>query len=313
MDAVRAAEGFKRLEKIEKGWSGDQKWRVEDENGEEYLLRITKNERAITRAENFEYQKRLYSLGVPMPEPIEAGYCDEGAYTLERYLRAKDAEETIRSSSSEKKYEFGVQAGRILRTIHSVEAPEKLPDWEARFGAKIDRKIKLYRECPIKFEGAERIIDYLNSNRALLSGRRQTLQHGDYHIGNMMILGEKLFVIDFDRIDFGDPEEEFNRIVWCAAASPEFASGRIDGYFEGDFIPADFFGRLMLYIGSNTLSSIPWAIPFGEGEIETMKRQAAQVLDFTDGFTRTVPRWYCGKKAIREQKPESQREAAADE
>ena len=59
----------------------------------------------------------------------------------------------------------------------------------------------------------------------------------------------------------------------------------------------EFWRRMLLYIASNTLSSIPWAIPFGEGEIETMKRQARDVLEFSQGFTRPVPLWYCGKKA----------------
>jgi len=32
---------------------------------------------------------------------------------------------------------------------------------------------------------------------------------------------------DFNRLDYGDPWEEFNRIVWCAGISKQFASGRI--------------------------------------------------------------------------------------
>ena len=60
--------------------------------------------------------------------------------------------------------------------------------------------------------------------------------------------------------------EEFNRIVWCAQAAPAFASGMVDGYFDGD-VPMEFWKLLALYICSNTLSSLPWAIPFGEGEV----------------------------------------------
>ena len=52
----------------------------------------------------------------------------------------------------------------------------------------------------------------------MLANRPQSFQHGDYHIGNMMIENNKIVIIDFDRYDFGDPWEEFNRIVWCAQA-----------------------------------------------------------------------------------------------
>ena len=52
-----------------------------------------------------------------------------------------------------------------------------------------------------------------------------------------------------------------------------FASGMADGYFDNN-VPPDFWRLLALYIGSNTLASLPWAIPFGEEEVQTMRRQA---------------------------------------
>lgn len=65
-----------------------------------------------------------------------------------------------------------------------------------------------------------------NTHRHLFKGRPRTYQHGDYHIGNMMIGDDKqLYIIDFNRNDFGDPWEEFNRIVWCAPNTPLFATG----------------------------------------------------------------------------------------
>ena len=101
----------------------------------------------------------------------------------------------------------------------------------------------------------------------------------------------KLTIIDFNREDYGDPWEEFNRIVWCAQASPHFARGRIDGYFGTP--PPELFWRLLaLYIASNTLSSIFWAVPFGEREIQTMTRQAADVLRWFDDMKNPVPVWY---------------------
>jgi aminoglycoside phosphotransferase (APT) family kinase protein len=132
---------------------------------------------------------------------------------------------------------------------------------------------------------------YLASNRHLLAGRPQCFQHGDYHIGNMMIENGTLVIIDFDRYDFGDPWEEFNRIVWCAQSAPAFATGIVDGYFDGE-PPLLFWKLLALYISSNTLSSLPWAIPFGEKEIQTMIKQAADVLRWYDNMQNPVPTWY---------------------
>ena len=53
-----------------------------------------------------------------------------------------------------------------------------------------------------------------------------------------------------------------------------------------------FWELLALYICSNTLSSLPWAIPFGEEEIQTMRHQAAEVLSWYDNMRRVIPTWY---------------------
>ena len=91
--------------------------------------------------------------------------------------------------------------------------------------------------------------------------RPQTYPHGDYHIGNMMIGNNgQLYVIDFNRNDYGDPWEEFNRIVWSAQATP--------------------------------LSSLSWAIPFGQEQIDVMIKQAQDVLEWYDDMVMCVPKWY---------------------
>ena len=107
-----------------------------------------------------------------------------------------------------------------------------------------------------------------------------------------MILEQgELKIIDFDRYDFGDSWEEFNRIVWSVAASPRFASGQLHGYFDGE-PPLEFFKLLAFYIASNTLSSIYWAIPFGQSEINVMRRQSQDVLTWFDNMKNPVPAWY---------------------
>lgn len=247
---------FISKELINNGWSCDKKYCVTTTDGVKYLLRVTPKEKSANRAEMFRMQQQVAALGVPMCRPIEIGSCDEGLYTVQTWVDGKDAEEIIPHLNNSEQYAYGLEAGRILKVIHSIPAPENQPDWEQRFNAKIDCKIEMYNDCHVKFEGAEDIMAYIESNRFLLSNRRQSYQHGDYHIGNMMIEKNKIVIIDFDRYDFGDPWEEFNRIVWCAQASPIFASGIINGYFDNE-VPLEFWKLLALYISSNMLSSIP--------------------------------------------------------
>ncbi|MBQ3147308.1 MAG: phosphotransferase [Oscillospiraceae bacterium] len=281
---------------IEKGWSGDRKYCASTADGGKYLLRISPLEKHDRRKREFDKMCEVAALGIPMAQPVEFGVCHEGVYTIESFIEGVDAEKYIAGLPAEKQYFYGLDAGRILAKLHTIPAPADAPAWESRFNAKIDRKIAMYAGCTLKYESGEAFLKYIAENRHLLRARPQSYQHGDYHIGNMMIdRNGALTIIDFDRDDFGDPWEEFNRIVWCAQAAPAFASGMVDGYFD-DEVPMEFWELLALYICSNTLGSLPWAIPFGEKEIQVMRNQATQVLAWYDGMKNAVPGWYLKMK-----------------
>ena len=285
---------FVTKEPINKGWSSDKKYCVTDENGTRYLLRVSDISEYDKKLSEFNMMKQVSALGVPMCHPVEFGVSDEGVYSIQSWIDGEDAEDIIPTLSDTEQYVYGLEAGHILRRIHSIPAPAAQEDWETRFNRKMDYKIEKYTECSLKYENGQAFIDYINENRHLLKGRPQTYQHGDYHIGNMMIGRDgKLYIIDFNRNDFGDPWEEFNRIVWGAQKSPIFASGMVNGYFDSD-VPLEFWKLLALYISSNTLSSLPWAIPFGDEQIQVMVNQAKDVLSWYDDMKNPVPTWYKG-------------------
>ena len=279
-------------EAIHKGWSSDQKYCVTDEKGVRYLLRVSDIKQYDAKQSEFMMMQRVASLGIPMCLPIEFGICEEGVYSIQSWIDGESAEEVIPQLSNKEQYDYGFEAGQILRRIHSIPAPSSQEDWEVRFNRKMDTKIKRYNECPIQCPKGQAFIDYIHANRHLIKERPQVYQHGDYHIGNMMIDNTgKLFIIDFNRNDFGDPWEEFNRIVWCAQKSSPFASGMVDGYFDNQ-VSMVFWQLLALYIASNTLSSIYWAIPFGEAEVKKMLQQAEEILNWYDDMKNIIPTWY---------------------
>lgn len=286
---------FISREPINKGWSKDKKYRVKAEDGRAYLLRVSAMEQYDRKKHEYELTCQVATLGIPMCRPVAFGTSEEGVYTVQTWIDGVDAEEAIRQLTGDQQYAYGLEAGRILKKIHQIPAPQDIEDWEKRFNRKADRKIQIYEACPLKYENGQALIDCVNANRHWLKNRPQVYQHGDYHIGNMMIGNDsRLYVIDFDREDYGDPWEEFNRIVWCAQQAPRFASGMVDGYFDHD-VPLAFWQLLTLYISSNTLSSLPWAIPFGDEEIEVFQRQTRDVLAWYDNMRRTIPTWYSGE------------------
>ena len=282
---------FLTKEPINKGWSCDKKYLVTTADGIKYLLRITPSEKSANREKMYLMQKEVEKLGVPMCKPVDFGACDEGIYILQTWIDGKDAEEVIPYLADSEQYALGLEAGGFLSKIHSIPAPSNQPDWERRINDKADLRIRKYNECELKYDNGQAFIDFINANRYLLKNRPQCYQHGDYHIGNMMIENGKIAIIDFDRYDFGDPWEEFKSITWCAQASPLFASGMVNGYFDND-VPMEFWKLLAFYISLGTITSLPWAIPYGEGEIKTMRSLAKEVLEWYDNMQNPVPKWY---------------------
>ena len=278
-------------EPITKGWSCDNKYCVSTTDGTKYLLRVTSSKKSESRKMLFKMLQEVVKLGIPMCKPVEFGTCDEGVYALHTWIDGKDAEEVIPLLPETEQYVLGIKAGEILKKIHSIPAPKTQEDWHTRFNRKTDWKIQKYNECGVRFDGDSKIIEYLKNNRDVFKNRPQSFQHGDYHMGNMMIENNELVIIDFDRFDFGDPWEEFNRIVWCAQSAPYFATGMVDGYFDKT-PPMLFWQCLAFYIASNTLSSIYWALDFGQSDLDIMIKQSGDVLSWYDNMQTVVPIWY---------------------
>ncbi|KNF09373.1 aminoglycoside phosphotransferase Aph [Gottschalkia purinilytica] len=282
------------VEKINKGWSKDEKYYIKAIDGNELLLRISDISQYDNKKREFEAIKKLGDIDILMSRPIDFGICNNGqlTYSLFTWIEGEDAEKVIPTLSDKDQYQLGVKSGEFLRKMHQIPPKKNQVSWEKYYNRKINRNMTNYKECGIHLGGSDKIIKYIEQNRYLLASRPQSFQHGDYHVGNMIVTKSgELGIIDFNRFDYGDPWEEFNRITWCAGISALFASGRINGYFNNN-VPELFFKLMALYIASNQLSSIHWAIPFGKKEVEVMIKQAETVLGWYDEFQTYIPNWY---------------------
>ena len=83
-------------------------------------------------------------------------------------------------------------------------------------------------------------------------------------------------------------KSSFNSTANSSYDTPLFATGMVNGYFDND-VPMEFWELLALYISSNTLSSVPWAIPFGDEQIQVMVNQAKDILSWYDDMKNPVP------------------------
>lgn len=294
MFSIPGYEQFNKFILIEKGWSSDKKYMATTNSKEKILLKVSDIKELDRKKAEFEAIEKISKLGIPMMMPLQLGTIDSKnlVYMIFSWIDGAEAEIIMPVLTVAEQRKLGYESGSILRKIHSIPAPSTQLDWAERFNAKIDRNINKYKSCGLKAPMEDRIIRYINDNRKFLADRPQTIQHGDYHVGNIFITPTKeISIIDFNRWDYGDPWEEFNRIVWTIQSSEIFASSQLDGYFK-DSIPDIFFRLMALYIASNALASIPWAIPFGESDVSAMLRNIDLMLEHYKGFETFIPSWY---------------------
>ncbi|MCT4663167.1 MAG: phosphotransferase [Tissierellales bacterium] len=289
---IPGSDSWSSIEFVNKGWSDDKKYHIVNNCGKHLLLRISDKECYEFKKKEHDIMKLVSKLDFDMTRVRDFGTCNQGIYMVLDWLEGKDLESVIGDFSIKEQYRLGYESGQILRKIHGIDVDIEPFSWEEKFGKKMDRKLSAYEKCPLKYENGDVFVNYINESRQLIVDRPIVFQHGDYHIGNMIYTKSgHVGIIDFGRFDFGDPWEEFNRIIWDAKSSPPFATGRIDGYFDGN-VPNEFFDLLAIYIANNSISSLPWAIDFGDHEIEVMKRQAEEILDDFCNFEMSTPKWY---------------------
>ncbi len=281
--------------KITKGWSQDLKYHLEAMDGKQYLLRLLPaSQLEAKRLEQFYLQqlpsKKLFSIPLAVGEITHEGH--SYAYTLTDWIHGDDAEEKMGFFPKDMQYQLGLKAGQMLQDIHRIPVVDKKTPWEVTFDSKITRKLVAYESCSETFEEAQFFLDVIQEYRHLIKGRPSVFMHGDFHIGNMVITpNHDVGIIDFNRFDFGDPYDEFNRMMFTADTSPHFATGIIQGYFN-HHIPDDFFPLMMLYNAVNQIGSIPWAIPLGKAEVENMKVYATKIAKSYRSVMDSVPKWY---------------------
>ena len=278
---------------VDKGWSGDRKYKALTADGTAYFLRISPMNKLENRRLQFSHMEQVRDLGVRVSGPVELGVCAEGVYTLLEWIEGRDAEPMLPTLDGERQYAYGLDAGRMLKRIHSLPAPIPAEPWADRYQRKLDAKIAAYRACPVQYEDGELYLELLERERHLVQDRPQMWLHGDYHCGNLMFDSQmRLTVIDFDREDVGDPWYEFNRIIWDGRAAPAYARGMVDGYFEGEQIPEEFWHLMRLYLCQNMVSSVVWARDLSERDLQIAIENGRRVLEWYDDLREIVPNWY---------------------
>jgi len=295
MLGIPGSEAFKKVEPIDKGWSGDEKYYIETDGGRRLLLRVASVARHARKKAEYEMLGRVAALGVATSAPVDFGLCGDGkgVYQLLDWVDGEDAQTVLPTLPGTQQYALGLKAGELLRKIHAVPAPEGTKDWAARFRRKVRGWIRKYN-CKPKTHCATgaMLVRYLKENRCVLAARPQTLIHGDYNAENIIAMpGGEVGAIDFSSYNsaYGDPWWDFNNAAWMPALFPPFYTGQMHGYWGGE-PPVEFWKVYAYYLAYDALAAL--TDPYGLNGLEDGAQVVRNILAWTSNFRSPVPSWY---------------------
>jgi len=294
MKDIPGYENFTKIEPLTKGWSSDKKYYIETADERRLLLRVADIKEHKQKQHEFEMMAKVVALGVPMSHPLDFGICGGGeqVYQLLSWCDGEDAETAMPRLAETEQYAIGVKAGQILKQMQTLQSSPPSNEWAMKCGLKHARYLSSYRNCGMTFEGDELLIRYVEEHQYLLENRPMCFSHDDYHLGNL-ILGpdNKLRVIDFQKFRMVDPYHAMCGLIFSARKSPQFATGQVRGYFDGE-PPVDFWDSLALHIAAIAVNFLPYSIPFGQKDIDFAYGLISDVMQWFDNMQNPVPIWY---------------------
>ncbi|MDQ0459204.1 aminoglycoside phosphotransferase family protein [Clostridium sardiniense] len=282
------------IKKIDKGWSADIKYYIEDCNKNKLLLRLSDISMLNPKKKEFEIIKKYNSLPFEMSKVISFGICNskQNIYILLTWVEGESLITALPKLSEKAQYRLGLEAGNILKEIHSIPIRKSDMPVENRQERKVKKLIK-YENSSIRIDNDQDVLKFIKKNINKLNSLPPVYTHGDFHVGNLILTPHNTIgVIDFNRWKCGDVYEEFYKVQFFdIEVSIPFSIGQIDGYFNND-PPFKFWDILSVYVAHSSLTAINWAETFGEDEINGMKLRCINAFKDFNNFKSIIPNWY---------------------
>lgn len=184
---------YKEVIEIKKGFSTDEKYVIHMHDGnKKLLLRMFNLEELELRKTEYSIMERMQDYHVTCSQPISIGEVANRGYMITSYIEGKDAEDEISKYSDQEQYNTGIDAGKELRKMHQLSAPDYISSWYSRKVEKHKKYIDAYLECEVKVKNDHKIMDFIDENIHLMKQRPNLFQHDDFHLGNIIVNNKRI-------------------------------------------------------------------------------------------------------------------------
>ncbi|MED2699644.1 phosphotransferase, partial [Bacillus thuringiensis] len=264
-------------------------------NNEKYLFRTGDIKEYERKKIEFQILNEMVKCNVQAQRPIEIGILEEEGvcYSIFSYLEGEDAKRLLSTYSPKEQYDIGIEAGKDLAKMHTLEAPKNILPWYERAMKKHRKYLEAYKTCGIKIENDDKIIKFIDENEMYVKDRPNRFQHDDFHLENIIVRdGRYVGVVDFNGYDWGDPLHDFVKIALFARdISIPYSIGQIEGYFN-ERIPEEFWKLYAVYVGMTVFSSVVWTLRAAPHMLEDTLERLHIVLEDHKNFELLKPIWF---------------------
>ncbi|MFP3413709.1 aminoglycoside phosphotransferase family protein [Bacillus sp. SIMBA_074] len=279
---------------ITKGFSHEEKYKVELENRETYFVKVCDSANFERKQEEYTYMKQLESLHIPTPKLTHFIRLEElnKCVQIFEWIDGVNGEESLGKLSVKEQYAAGKRAGEVLKRIHTIEKENVIASWETFQWNKYERYLKALADLEVDFLDMKPVLTFVENHRDLLKNRPITFLHDDFHPANSMIHDKEFIVIDFGGYDFGDPIHDFyNVAIFTTRISKPFAVGQVHGYCGGE--PSLHFWKLYsLYAAMTFPADIVWTNRTTPHLVEDVKERLNRIIEEHNHFSSYIPKWY---------------------
>lgn len=262
-NTIKKCGGIKIIDRIKAEASGCNYF-VHANDDSQFLLKVYSNKSIHDLQYDCTINHKISHAKVKIPKILEIGFLDDSSlFELFEWIPGSSLNELLSTLTKEQQYKKGLNAGRILKSIHLLRLDGVESNTKKALHERIEAALALvdYRKRnKQQLYKAEVFKKYLLSNPVIYDEQKKSLLHGDYHTGNIINdFQENLWVIDWLYGHVGDPTEDFVRIFVSSDCYPDFAKGQVHGYFDGN-PPLNFWHKLKIYTAIQQLEILSYSL-----------------------------------------------------
>jgi len=196
---------------LDHGWSKDRKYRVVDNTGDNFLLRIHDIDNHEEQTKTFNFAKQAFTNGASVMQPYEIGLYDgkKEGYTVWEWVQGVELSVVSRTRYDLTAAVMGGKLGHILKKLHTVPYPDLtcVEYYKKELKELKKRGLFLKHEMDILF-------NYFNRHIKIFENRPLVFIHGDLLYSNIIITARGPVLIDFGYLTIGDPWDELCQYKW---------------------------------------------------------------------------------------------------